>query len=64
MKEKGAQTIHRKRMSQAKLDKEITKIREELDALVMLLEENQRKGWVLKKKPVKWPKLQRRLQQR
>ena len=30
----------------------------------MLLEENQRIGWVLNKKPVKWHKLQRRLHQR
>ena len=40
MKEKGAQTICRKQMSQAKLDKEIVEIREEFDELVMLLEEN------------------------
>ena len=30
----------------------------------MLLEENQRQGCVLRKKPVKWPKLQIRMQQR
>jgi len=30
----------------------------------MILEENQRLGWVLRKKPVKWSKLQRRLQQK
>jgi len=42
-------------MSQVEIDKEITEIRGELDVLVMLLEENQRLGWVLKKKSVKWP---------
>lgn len=51
-------------MSQAELDKEIAEIREEFNVLVMLLEENQRQGQFLKKKPVKWPKLQRRLQKR
>lgn len=61
MNEKGAQIIHRKQMSQVEIDKEITEIRGELDVLVMLLEENQRLGWVLKKKSVKWPQLQRRL---
>ena len=44
MSEKVAQTIHRKQMSQAEIDKEIVEIREEFDALVMLLEENQRQG--------------------
>lgn len=34
-----------KRMSQADTDKEMAEIREELDVLIMLLEENQRKGW-------------------
>lgn len=63
MNEKGAQTIHRKQISQGEIDKEINEIREEFDVLVMLLEENQRQGWVLKRKPVKWPKLHRRLQQ-
>lgn len=63
MEEKSAQTIQRKQMNQAKFDKEMAEIREELDVLVMLLEENQRQGWVLKRKPMKWRKLQRRLQQ-
>jgi len=44
MKEKGAKTICRKQMSQAKLDKEMAEIREEIDVLTMLLEENQRLG--------------------
>lgn len=50
MKEKGAKTIRRKWMSQAELDKDMAKIREELDVLTMLLGENQGQGWDLKKK--------------
>lgn len=50
--------------SKEELDKEITELKEQLDVLMMLLEENQRQVWVLRKKIVKWPKLQRRLQQR
>lgn len=53
-----------KRMSQEKIDKEIAELKEQLDALRRILEESQRLGWVLRKKPVKWHKLQRRLQQR
>ena len=53
-----------KRMSQEEIDKEIAKMKEQLNVLMMILEENQRQGWVLKKKPVKCHKLQRRLQQR
>ena len=53
-----------KRMSQEELDKEIAEIKEQLDALRRILEEMQRLGWVLKKKPVEWHKLQKRLQQR
>ena len=67
MKEKDAQTIHRERMSQAEIDKEMAEIRGQLEVLVMLLEENQRQGWVLKRKPVrrhKLYKLQRRLQEK
>ena len=63
MKEKSSQTIHRKQMSQAEIDNEIAKIREEHDVLEMLLEEDHRQGWILKRKPMKWPKLQRSLQQ-
>ena len=51
-----------KRMSQEEIDKEIAKLKEQLDALRRILEESQRQGWVLKKKLVKWHKLQRRLQ--
>ena len=50
-----------KRMSQEELDKEIVEMKEQLN---VLLEENKRLGWVLKKKLVKWYKLQRRLQQK
>jgi len=39
-------------------------MKEQLNVLRMILEENQILGWVLKKKPVKWSKLQRRVQQR
>ena len=52
------------RMSQEKIDKEIAELKEQLDALRRILEESQRLGWVLRKKPVKCHKLQRRLQQR
>ena len=47
-----------KKMSQEEFDKEIAKMKEQLDALRRILEENQRQGWVLKKKLVKWHKLQ------
>lgn len=53
-----------KRMSQEEIDKEIVEMKEQLNVLRMILEENQRLGWVLKKKVVKWYKLQRRLQKR
>lgn len=51
-------------MSQEEIDKEIVEVKEQLNVLRMILKENQRLGWALKKKPVKWSKLQRRLQQR
>jgi len=41
-----------KRMSQEEIDKEIAEIKEQLNVLRMILEENQRLGWVLRKKPV------------
>jgi len=50
-----------KRMSQAEFDKDMAAIREEHNVLTMLLEESQRLGWVLRKKTMKWHKLQRRL---
>ena len=53
-----------KRMSQEEREKEIAELKEQLNVLRMILEENQRQGWVLRKKAVKWYKLQRRLQQR
>ena len=51
-------------MSQEEIDKDIAEMKEQLNVLMMTLEESQILGWVLKKKPVKWHKLQRRLQQR
>jgi len=51
-------------MSQEDRDREIAELKEQINILGMLLEENQRQGWVLRKKAVKWSKLQRRLQQR
>ena len=53
-----------KRMSQEECDKKIAELKEQLNVLRILLEENQRQGWVLRKKAVKWSELQRRLQQR
>lgn len=50
-----------KRMIQAEIGKEIVQLKEHLNVLMMILEEFQRQGWILKKKPVKWHKLQRRL---
>ena len=51
-------------MRQEKIDKEIAKLKEQFDVLIRILKESKRQGLVLKKKPVKWHKLQRRLQQR
>ena len=53
-----------KRMSQEEFDKDMDATREEIDLLTMMLEESQRIGWVLRKKLVKWHKLQRRLRQK
>lgn len=39
-----------KRMRQKERDKEITELQEKLNVLRMILEENQIKGWVLRKK--------------
>jgi len=50
-----------KRMSQEEIDKEIAELKEQLDALRRILEESQRLGWVLRKKPMKWHEIQRRL---
>ena len=46
-----------KRMSQEETDKEIAEMKGQLDVLMMILEESQRQGWVLKRNPVKWHKL-------
>lgn len=51
-----------KRMRQEEIDKEIAELKEQLDALRRILEENERLGWVLRKKLVEWYKMQRRLQ--
>ena len=56
MKEEDAKE-NGKRMSQEELDKEIAEIKEQLNVLRMILEENQRQGWVLRKKAVKWSML-------
>ena len=50
------------RMSQKEIDKEIAEMKEQFDVLMRILEESQRQGWILKKKPVRWHKLQRKLQ--
>lgn len=46
-----------KRMSQEDIDKDTTELKEQLNVLRIILEENQRQGCVLRKKAVKWPKL-------
>ena len=53
-----------KRVIQEEIDKEITKLKEQLNALRRMLEESQRLGWVLRKKPVEWHEMQRKLQQK
>ena len=63
MKKENANT-NGKRMSQEEIEKEIAELKEQLNVLMRILEEGQRQSWVLKKKPVKWHKLQRMLQQR
>ena len=45
------------RMSQEEIDEEIAEIKRKLDVLMMILEESQRQGWVLRNKLVKWHKL-------
>jgi len=52
-----------KKMSQKEIDQEIAKLKEQLNALRRILEEDRRLGWILRKKPVKWHEMQRRLQQ-
>jgi len=53
-----------KKMSQEEIDKEVTELKEQLNALRRILEESQRLGWVLSKKLVNWHKLHRRMQQK
>ena len=43
-----------KRMSQEEIDKEIVELKEQLTAFWRIFEEDQRLGWVLRKKPVRW----------
>lgn len=50
-----------KRLSQEEIDKETVELKEKLNVLRRILEENQRQGWVLRKKPVEWHEMQRRL---
>ena len=59
---KGDAKVNGKRMSQEERDKEIAELKEQLNVLRTILEENQRQGWALRKKAVKWSELQRRLQ--
>jgi len=53
-----------KKMSQEEIDKEVVELKEQLNALRRMLEESQRLGWVLRKKPVEWYEMQRRMQQK
>ena len=62
--EKKDAKVNGMRMSQEEIDQEVVELKEQLNALRRMLEERQRLCWVLRKKPVKWHKLQRRLQQR
>ena len=43
-----------KKISKEEIDKEVVELKEQLNALRRILEESQRLGWVLRKKPVKW----------
>jgi hypothetical protein len=55
-KENGRET----KMSQEEFDKEMVELKKELSILIMLLEEyeeDQRYGWTLKKKNVRWRSL-------
>ena len=49
--------VNGKRISHQECDKEIAELKEQLKVLRMILEENQRQYWVLRKKAVKWSKL-------
>ena len=53
-----------KRMSQEEIDKEVAELKEQIDALMRILEESQRLGWVMRTNTVEWYEMQRRLQQK
>ena len=51
-------------MSDEKFDREMADMKAHIDMLMKLLQEsdeNQRHGWILKKRKVKWPMLQVKL---
>ncbi len=52
------------RISQEEIDKEVAELKEQLNTLRRMLEESKRLGWVLRKKPVEWHEIQRRIQQK
>ena len=57
----------KRKMSQEEFDKEIVQIKEKRSELIDLLQEGedyQRQGWILRKKKVKWPILQEKMDQR
>ena len=63
----NASTIGRKRMSDEEFDREIVEMKIHLSVLMELLHENeedQRYGWILRKRRVKWPMLQVKLKHR
>ena len=49
-------------MTDEEYEKELAEIRKEFDVLTMMIEENQRHGWNMKKK-VKWQRLQQKREQ-
>ena len=49
-------------MNDEEYNKELAKIREQFNKLKMMIEENQRYGWIMKKK-VKWQRLQQKREQ-
>jgi hypothetical protein len=54
-------------MIQKEFDKEFVEIKENLDVMLMFLEgqeEEKRKGWVIRRKEVRWNSLQVKLRQR
>ena len=52
----------RKQLNNEEYDKELAKIREKFNKLKMMIEENQRLGWLMKKK-LKWQRLQQKREQ-